>query len=62
MQGRIRSGGQYLACIKNAIECGARGEPPMNAVEFARRNIDPAVRPSFVEMNKAIKERGKVVK
>jgi hypothetical protein len=28
-------------------------------LEFARRNIDPSVRPTFSEMDKAIKERGK---
>ncbi len=60
LQLRNGSAGQYLSCIRNAIECGARGEPPMNAVEFARRNIDPEVRPTFAEVNKAVKERGKV--
>jgi chemotaxis protein MotA len=56
---RIRFQGQYLTCIRHAIARGARGDPPSSSVEFARRNIDPSVRPSFAEMDKAIKERGK---
>src|ERR1043165_8907875 len=56
---RIRLQGQYLTCIRHAIARGARGDPPSSSVEFARRNIDPSVRPSFSEMDKAIKERGK---
>lgn len=59
LAGRIRVEGQYITCIRHAIDRGARGEPPMNSVEFARRNIDPSVRPSFEEMNAAIKERGR---
>lgn len=56
---RIRNEGQYLTCIRHAIARGARGDPPASSVEFARRNIDPSIRPSFSEMDKAIKERGK---
>jgi chemotaxis protein MotA len=55
----IRANGQYLHCIRQAIESGARGESPMNSIEFARRNIDPSVRPSFSEVSKAVKERGR---
>jgi chemotaxis protein MotA len=56
---RIRMEGQYLTCIRHAIARGARGDPPSSSLEFARRNIDPSVRPTFTEMDKAIKERGK---
>jgi chemotaxis protein MotA len=59
MQAQVRAAGQYMNCIRNAIECGVRGDPPMTAVEMARRNIEPGVRPSFSEMTVAIKERGK---
>jgi chemotaxis protein MotA len=59
LQQRIRLEGQYLTCIRHAIARGARGDPPSASLEFARRNIDPSVRPSFSEMDKAIKERGK---
>ena len=56
---RIRTEGMYLTCIRHAIARGARGDPPSSSLEFARRNIDPSVRPTFSEMDKAIKERGK---
>ncbi len=59
LQQRIRQEGQYLTCIRHAIARGARGDPPSSSLEFARRNIDPSVRPSFAEMDKAVKERGK---
>lgn len=56
---KVRADGQYLNCIRKAIESSARGESPVNSVEFARRNIDPSVRPSFSDMSKIIKERGR---
>lgn len=54
---RVRSGGQYLTCIRYALFSFARGESPITCVEFARRNIDPTVRPGFVELEKAVKEK-----
>ena len=39
----------------------ARGESPITCVEFARRNIEPGVRPGFAEMEKTVKERNKAV-
>lgn len=47
---------QYMACIKCALLSFARGDAPMTAVEFARRNIDPGARPSFSEMESGCKE------
>jgi chemotaxis protein MotA len=49
---------QYLASIKNALLSFSRGDAPLTAVEFARRNIDPSVRPSFMEMESACKNAG----
>lgn len=46
----------YLACIKTAILSFANGDPPVTAAEFARRNIDPADRPTFHEMEELIKQ------
>ncbi|MBS1723548.1 MAG: flagellar motor stator protein MotA [Armatimonadetes bacterium] len=54
---RVRSGGQYLTCIRYALFSFARGESPITCVEFARRNIDPSVRPGFQELEKAVKEK-----
>lgn len=54
---RMKSSAQYLNCIRFALFSFARGESPITCVEFARRNIEPTVRPGFAEMEKAVKER-----
>ncbi|MBS1712882.1 MAG: flagellar motor stator protein MotA [Armatimonadetes bacterium] len=54
---RVRAGGQYMTCIRYALFSFARGESPITCVEFARRNIDPTVRPGFQELEKAVKEK-----
>jgi chemotaxis protein MotA len=53
---RLRSESQYLACMRFALFSFARGESPITCVEFARRNIEPSVRPGFAEMEKQVKE------
>lgn len=50
---------QYLACIKNAVVGFARGDAPLICVEFARRNIEPELRPSFSEMEDTCRGRSK---
>lgn len=52
---QAKAEGQYMNCIKCALLSFARGDAPMTAVEFARRNIEPAARPSFSEMEAAVK-------
>jgi chemotaxis protein MotA len=47
---RQRGEGQYMSCIRTALLSFARGDAPMTCVEFARRNIEPADRPSFAEL------------
>ncbi len=54
---RLKSEGQYLACIRFALFSFARGESPITCVEFARRNIEPSVRPGFAEMEAGVKEK-----
>lgn len=54
---RIRSEEQYMNCIRFALFSFARGESPITCVEFARRNIEPAARPGFVEMETTVKEK-----
>lgn len=54
---RLRSEEQYMNCIRFALFSFARGESPITCIEFARRNIEPAVRPGFQEMEKAVKEK-----
>jgi chemotaxis protein MotA len=55
MMQRLGSEGQYMNCIRYALFSFARGESPITCVEFARRNIEPGVRPGFVEMEKNVK-------
>lgn len=57
MELRLKSEGAYMNCIRFALFSFARGESPVTCVEFARRNIDPSVRPGFTEMEKHVKEK-----
>jgi chemotaxis protein MotA len=50
---------QYMACIKNAVIAFARGDAPLICAEFARRNIEPELRPSFTEMEDTCRGRNK---
>ena len=47
---RIRAEHAYMASIRTALLSFARGDSPMTSVEFARRNIEPADRPSFSQL------------
>lgn len=55
----VKCEAQYLACIKNAVVAFARGDTPLICVEFARRNIEPELRPSFTEMENTCRGRNK---
>lgn len=57
IEARNNAEGQYLQCIRFALFSFARGESPITCVEFARRNIEPSVRPGFAEMETAVKEK-----
>lgn len=57
LDARARAEGQYLNCIRYALFSFARGESPITCVEFARRNIDPSVRPSFHELETGVKDK-----
>lgn len=57
MTERLKSQGNYMNCIRYALFSFARGESPITCVEFARRNIDPSVRPGFAEMEAAVKDK-----
>lgn len=48
---------QFMQCIRYALFSFARGESPITCVEFARRNIDPEIRPTFTEMEQAVREK-----
>ncbi len=50
MESRIKAEHDYMLCIRTALLSFARGDAPMTAVEFARRNVEPHERPSFTEL------------
>ena len=54
---RIRSEESYMMSIRTALLAFARGDSPMTAVEFARRNIEPGDRPSFSELENLTRRR-----
>ncbi len=45
----------YIVAMKHALFSFARGESPITCVEFARRQIEPSIRPGFTEMEKTLK-------
>ncbi len=49
---------QYMECIRQALIAFARGDAPLTCIEFARRSIEPSLRPSFQEMEEAVKSGG----
>lgn len=51
-----RSESEYMGCIKTAILSFARGDAPVTATEFARRNVEPEHRPSFADMEALISQ------
>lgn len=55
MTSDIAAEGRYLTVIKAALVSLQRGAPPLVCVEYARRSIFPADRPSFTEMDAATK-------
>jgi len=55
LAGRHRTEENYVVAMKQALFSFARGESPITCVEFARRQIDPTIRPGFSEMEKALK-------
>ncbi len=59
LMARVASEERYMSCIRTALLSFARGDPPITSVEFARRNIEPADRPSFSELEEMTRRRGK---
>jgi len=57
MENRLHAEHDYLLCIRTALLCFARGDAPMTAVEFSRRNIEPHERPSFTELEELTRKK-----
>ncbi|MCB0826775.1 MAG: flagellar motor stator protein MotA, partial [Armatimonadetes bacterium] len=54
---KVEADGMYMNCIRHALFSFARGESPITCVEFARRQIEPSMRPGFQELEAAVKEK-----
>jgi chemotaxis protein MotA len=50
---------QYYNCLRTGLIAFIRGAAPILAVEFSRRSIPSSVRPSFKEMEAAVKGAAK---
>ena len=59
IQSRVSAEERYLATIRTALLSFSRGDPPITSVEFARRNIEPEMRPSFSELEEMTRRRGR---
>jgi chemotaxis protein MotA len=57
VEARLKCEHAYMMCIRTALLAFARGDSPMTAVEFARRNIEPGDRPSFSELEGLTRRR-----
>ncbi|WP_291162417.1 flagellar motor stator protein MotA [Gemmatimonas sp. UBA7669] len=57
METRLHAEHDYMLCIRTALLSFARGDAPMTAVEFSRRNIEPHERPSFSELEELTRKK-----
>jgi len=57
IEGRVASERAYMLCIKTALLAFARGDSPVSAVEFARRNIEPSERPTFAALEALVRTK-----
>jgi chemotaxis protein MotA len=57
MGNRIAAEHDYMLCVRTALLSFARGDAPMTAVEFARRNVEPHERPSFTELEELTRKK-----
>jgi chemotaxis protein MotA len=46
----------FFTVIRAGLVAYTSGQPPILAVEFARKNVDPSMRPSFTELEKATQD------
>lgn len=57
MKSRLDAEHKYMLAIKNALISFGRGEAPLTCCEFARRNVEPTLRPGFSEMEEFVREK-----
>jgi chemotaxis protein MotA len=54
---RLDAEHHYMLAIKNALISFGRGEAPLTCCEFARRNVEPSLRPGFSEMEEFVRQK-----
>lgn len=57
MEARAEADGKAFECVKAALIANLQGYNPTVAVEFARKTLSSAVRPSFSELEEQLKAR-----
>src|SRR5205085_10088671 len=57
VEARLRAEHAYLSCMRTALLAFARGDSPATTVEFTRRSIEPADRPTFAELEKLVQRK-----
>jgi chemotaxis protein MotA len=56
MASQAAASGRYHACIRHVLKASVSGVTPPMAVEIGRRNINGAERPTFEELEEALRE------
>lgn len=57
LEARAESAVRYMTCLRCGIAAFSQGLAPMMVVEFARRNIESEVRPTFQEIDEVVRGR-----
>jgi chemotaxis protein MotA len=56
VEAKVHANGRYLQCLRHALAASIAGVTPPMAVEMGRRSIYSEERPSFEELEEALKE------
>ena len=56
LEGKANAKGRYYQCIRQVLAAAVNGIAPGMAVEVGRRNIYSVDRPSFEELEEALRE------
>lgn len=60
LEANIEERSEFLVVVRTAVSAYACGAPPILAVEYARRSIPVELRPTFVELETAIRKDAKI--
>lgn len=60
LESNIEERTQFFEAVRTAVAAFARGAAPILAVEYARRSIPVELRPTFLELESAIRKDAKI--